>query len=73
MIEGHYLLSMASEAGVCFWTWTNRRQKETSSIACFRYALPIFFIYLTNESLSILEDFSSHLVVKAIAVEWGMW
>ena len=27
---------------------------ETSSLACFRYALPIFFIYLVNAYLSVL-------------------
>jgi hypothetical protein len=52
IIKGHYLLSMASEAGVCSWTWTKTRQVETSSMACFRYALPIFFMYLKSESLS---------------------
>jgi hypothetical protein len=27
---------------------------DTSSLACFRYALPIFFIYLINAYLSIV-------------------
>ena len=56
IIEGHYFLSMASEAGDCSWASTKVRQMEISSMACFRYALPIFFIYLTNESLSNPED-----------------
>jgi hypothetical protein len=52
MIRCRYVLSLASESGVCSCAWTKVRQRETSSIACFRYTLPIFFIYLTNESLS---------------------
>jgi hypothetical protein len=54
IIEGPYFLSSTSEAGVCSWAWTSTLQIETSSVACFLYARPIFFIYLTNESLSNL-------------------
>ena len=56
IIEYQYVLSLASEARACFWAWTRSRQMEISSMACFRYGLPIFFIYLTNESLSNPED-----------------
>jgi len=72
IIEGHYLLSVASEAGVCFWTWTKSRQAETSSIACFRYALPMFFIYLINEVLSNDDGFPLLLAGKAISGRVGV-
>jgi len=51
---GHYFVSLASESGICSCTWTNVRQSEINSVACFRYTLPMSFIYLTNESLSKL-------------------
>lgn len=54
VIEVPYFLSQASESGVCSSAWTNSRQMEISSVACFRYARPISFIYLTNENLSNL-------------------
>ena len=46
--------SLSSDSGDCSWAWTKIRQSETNSMACFRYAPPIFFIYLTNDSLSKL-------------------
>lgn len=38
---------------------------DTSSVACFRYTLPIFFIYLINEYLSNPEDRAEVLTVDA--------
>ena len=52
---GHYFLSLASEFGVCSCAWTNVRHREINSVACFRYTLPMFFMYRTNESLSKLD------------------
>ena len=51
-IQMHYALRSASESGVCSWAWTKHRQMSTSSVACFRYALPMFLIYLLNANLS---------------------
>ena len=53
-MRGHYALRLASEAGVCSWAWTKVRQMSTSSVACFRYALPMSLIYLLNANLSKL-------------------
>ena len=47
--QGPYKRSVASESGVCSWDWTNVRQRDINVIARFRYTLPLFFIYFTNE------------------------
>ena len=54
VIRGYYTLRLASEAGVNSWAWAKSRQISTSSVACFRYDLPMFLIYLLNEYASWL-------------------
>ena len=49
-----YIFNSISDRRLCSWAWSKSRQTEISSIACFRYALPIFFTYLRNDTLSKL-------------------
>ena len=51
--ENIYILRILSTTGSKFlsWSWTKDWQMATISMACFRYALPVFFITLINESL----------------------
>jgi hypothetical protein len=54
MVQCHHVLSSESGSGVCSAASTKTRQTEINSVARDRYALPTFFIYLTNETLSNL-------------------
>jgi len=57
-----------SESRDCSCAWTKVRERETNSMACFRYPRPIFFIYFLNANLSKLEDCPGVLPLGVVCV-----